>query len=146
MATTTTPGATFSKLGPGTLKLGATGSEIEFASRTTKTELAPELKDEDEVGLLSGDAYKPEGKVEGSLTGTFYQEYGSDSLLKWTYDNAGKTVPFTFIPNTTDGMTFKGSCQVKPVKVGGDPKKTNTTDFDFPLVGGLPAITVTPKV
>lgn len=122
-------------LGPGTLKFGETGSEQEFAASTTKTELKPELSLDDAVGLLNGDDYQPEGTWGGTISGTFYQEYSAESLIAWCYTNAGSTLAFTFHPRSDSALSWTGNCVISPVTVGGDAKKTNTTDFEFKLVG-----------
>lgn len=122
-------------LGPGSLKFGETGAPTEFAASTTKTELKPELSLDDAVGLLSGDDFQPEGTWGGSISGTFYQEYSATSLIAWCLDNAGKTLPFTFHPRKDSALSFSGKCVIAPVAVGGDAKKSNTTDFEFKLVG-----------
>lgn len=122
-------------LGPGSLKFGSAGSEREFAANTTKTEFKPEYKTEDAVPLLSGDSYVPEGEWGGSLEGEFYQEFSMTSLVAWTYENAGKTLPFTFRPRTDAALAFRGQCVISPVSVGGDAGKSNTASFSFALVG-----------
>lgn len=122
-------------LGPGTLKFGAVGSEMEFSSRVLKTEYSPELKKESAVEMLDGSVHQPEGTWEGKISGEFYQEYGSQSLISWCMKHAGELLPFEFRPRNDSPMIFKGKCVIAPVKVGGDPKKENTTSFDFECVG-----------
>lgn len=132
-----TPGHTpiAQSLGPGTLKFGSVGSEIEFSSRVLKAEYSPELKKESAVEMLDGSVHQPEGTWEGKISGEFYQEYGSQSLISWCMKHAGELVPFEFRPRNDSPMAFKGKCVVAPVKVGGDPKKANTTSFEFECVG-----------
>lgn len=122
-------------LGPGTLKFGSVGSEMEFSSRVLKTEYSPELKKESAVEMLDGSVHQPEGTWEGKISGEFYQEYGSQSLISWCMKHAGELLPFEFRPRNDSPMIFKGKCVIAPVKVGGDPKKENTTSFDFECVG-----------
>lgn len=122
-------------LGPGTLKFGSVGSEMEFSSRVLKAEYSPELKKESAVEMLDGSVHQPEGTWEGKISGEFYQEYGSQSLISWCMKHAGELLPFEFRPRNDSPMIFKGKCVIAPVKVGGDPKKENTTSFDFECVG-----------
>lgn len=144
MTDTPSPSSTTSPisqtLGPGTLSFGPAGSGKDFSSRTTKTEFAPEAKTEDPKGLLNGDDYQPEPQWGGTISGTFYQEYGSDSLIAWCYTHAGEIIDFVFIPKTGAGLAWKGKCIVAPVKVGGDAKKTNETDFSFQITGDKPTM------
>ena len=131
-----TPGYTpiAQSLGPGTLKFGAVGSEIEFSSRVLKAEYSPELKKESAVEMLDGSVHQPEGTWEGKISGEFYQEYGSQSLISWCMKHAGELVPFEFRPRNDSPMVFKGKCVISPIKVG-DPKKENTTSFEIESVG-----------
>lgn len=122
------------KLGPGTLTFGDTGSLKAFQSSTTKTEFKPELSLEDPIGMLDGSDFQPEGEWKGTISGTFYQEYGSDSLIAWCYEHAGQILPFTFAPKGETGISWAGKCVIMPVTVGGDAKKSNMTDFEFTVV------------
>lgn len=122
-------------LGPGTLKFGAVGSEMEFSSRVLKVEYSPELKKDSPVEMLDGSVHQPEGTWEGKISGEFYQEYGSTSLVNWCLKHAGELMPFEFRPRNDSASVYKGKCTIAPVKVGGDPKKENITSFDFECVG-----------
>lgn len=123
-------------LGPGSLKLGKTGSETEFASKVTKAEYAPEYSLDDATPMLDGSEFQPEGTWKGKLSGTFYQDYSMAGLVAWCFAHAGETLPFIFTPKTGSGnMKVTGECVIMPVKVGGDPKKTNTSDFEFTVLG-----------
>lgn len=131
----------FPKLGPGSLKFGETASVEEFALACSSVTLAPDMKDEDAVPLLDGGDYTPEGTISGDISGTLYQDFDEGGLVAWTYKNAGKVLPFTFTPVSGTGFMATGRCKIKPVKIGGDVKKANTTDFSFPIIGDLPALT-----
>lgn len=124
---------TVTKLGPGSLKFGETASAEEFATHVTKVEIDPAEGDGDKITVLSGDVYVEDGDFEGTISGEFYQEYGLDSLVNWTWTNHGKTMPFTFTPTTDAGLTYTGEVKVKAVKVGGDVGKANTTEFEWSL-------------
>ncbi|NMW64786.1 hypothetical protein HHJ78_04395 [Mobiluncus mulieris] len=127
--TTLTP----QKLGPGHLKFGETGSEQEFGSLTTATTIEPSIKESDPVPMLDGSNYVEQGEILGTLKGTFYQEYSMKGLTAWTWTNGGKELPFEFRPRNDSEMLITGKCMIKPVKIGGDPNKANTADFEFTL-------------
>lgn len=121
-----------SKLGPGRLTFGTAGSPTEFGSQVTKCTLEP--SDGDTVAVLDG------GEVtdgDFKLTGEFYQDYasGMNSLIVWCKENAGKPMPFEFIPTTSEALGVKGQVTIAAVKFGGDIKKRNTTEFSFAGVG-----------
>ena len=59
--------------------------------------------------------------------------------MKWTWDNNGVTLPFTFTPRTDAELSWKGEAVIRPVKVGGEVKTANTAEFEFRCIG-LPTI------
>lgn len=125
------------KLGPGVLDLGETASPTEFGGQVVTAELTPEYETEDDRTVLSGDVIAGEESETWTLSGEFLQEYMSGSLLFWCQENAGTVVPFTFTPRTDGDLTCTGSVKVRAVKVGGEVKATNTTEFTFPVVGAV---------
>ena len=128
------------KLGPGSLKFGATGSEQEFASHVTTCEINPSFDEEDPIPTLSGDQFVDgDATPEVTISGEFLQEYSVDGLVKWTWDNNGATLPFTFTPRTDAELSWKGEAVIRPVKVGGEVKTANTAEFEFRCIG-LPTI------
>lgn len=123
-------------LGPGSLKFGKTGSEIEFAAHTTKTEYDPGYSNAESTPMLDGSTFQPEGDWKGKITGTFFQSLMMSGLEAWTHAHAGETIDFTFTPKTGAGnIKLTGQCVISPVKIGGDAGKTNTTDFEFSVLG-----------
>ena len=127
------------RLGPGSLKIGETGSEKEFAIQTTKTTLTPSVDSEDDINTLDGGTLGGDETETWELGGTLHQSYDEDSLLKYCFENRfSKTktaLPFTFIPMTDGAQSWTGELKLRALDVGGDVKKQNTSDFTFPLVG-----------
>lgn len=124
-----------SRLGPGHLTLGAAGSLQEFGSQVTKMELAPEYDDGDIVTVLSGEELAEDDAESWKLSGEFYQEHSMTGLVAWCKANSGQVLPFTFIPEDDADFKVTGTCKVRAVKLGGEVKKRNTTEFEFPCVG-----------
>ncbi|NQX26833.1 hypothetical protein HQQ81_05640 [Microbacteriaceae bacterium VKM Ac-2854] len=123
-------------LGPGSLKLGETASPIEFAAQLTKAALTPSVDSEDDIPVLSGDILAGDDTTTWELSGTVMQDYDLESLEDWCFENRSTVVPFQFEPDSTAGRrAWSGSVKVRPLTVGGDVKKRNTSDFTFPLVG-----------
>lgn len=138
-----TPTPVAQKLGPGTLKFGKVGSEKEFQSRTTSTKYKPELTLPDRKKMLDHSTFQGEGEWSGSISGTFFQEYSMAGLIAWCFNNAGKEMPFIFTPlNGKGNQQYSGTCIIMPVEVGGDPDKTNESEFEFPVIG-KPTLTAT---
>lgn len=126
---------TAQKLGPGTLSLDEAGTMKEFTSQITNARWTPSVDQEDPIPVLSGEEIADDPDFTSVLAGTFLQEYGSEALVTWCYQNRGKVVDFTFTPRTDSVLTITGQCQVIPVEVGGDVKTRNTSDFEFPVIG-----------
>lgn len=124
------------KLGPGQLTFGETGSPTEFGSQITNARVEPSYDTEDPIPVLSGEELAGDETATYVLAGTFLQDYTSmTSLVVWCKENEGTDLPFTFIPSTAGGIQVKGTVKIRAVNVGGDVKTRNTADFEFPGVG-----------
>lgn len=123
------------RLGPGLLTFGAVGTTQEFGSQVTKIELTPEYDDGDIVTVLSGDELAEDDEESYKLSGEFYQEHTLTGLVVWCKTNSGQVLPFTFVPDNDSELAVRGNCKIRAVKLGGEVKKRNTTEFEFPGVG-----------
>jgi hypothetical protein len=121
-----------STLGPGSLKIGATGSEREWAGQSTKTTLTPNVDSEDSIPTLDGGELEGEETTTWELSGTILQDYDLDSLEDFAFDNAGKWLACEFVPNNAKARAYSLEVKLRPLAVGGDVKKRNTSDFTFP--------------
>lgn len=125
-----------SKLGPGRLTFGAAGDAQEFGAQTTATAIEPDVDETDPVYVLSGEQMDGEDDYTYNLTGTALQDYsGMTSWIVWCKENQGVTMPFEFIPNNEQGLKVTGTVKIRPVKLGGDVREKNTSDFEFKGVG-----------
>lgn len=122
-------------LGPGSLKFGETGSPREIAQQMTKAELDPNTTVEDDVHVLSGETVEGEQTTTWSLKGTVNQDFDTDSFEEYCIENAGVKLPFIFTPNSANERLWSGVCRLRPIKIGGDVKKKNSSDFEFSLIG-----------
>lgn len=122
-------------LGPGSLKIGETASAREWAANLTKTELTPDTSADDDVPMLDGSNMSGEEVTSWKLGGSLQQDYEFDSLEKFCFDNMGKELPFVFTPNNEGGIDWSGVVRIRPVKIGGEVKKRNASDFEFPVIG-----------
>lgn len=123
------------RLGPGHLTLGEVGSPQEFGSQVTKMECAPSFDDGDVVEVLSGEQLAEDDEESWKLSGEFYQEFSMTGLVAWCRAHSGQVLPFTFTPDDDADFVVTGSCKVRSVKVGGEVKKRNTSEFEFPCIG-----------
>lgn len=122
-------------LGPGSLKIGETATAREWAGNLTKTELTPNTSADDDVPMLDGSNMSGEEVTTWTLGGSLQQDYDFDSLEVFCFQNKGKELPFVFTPNNEGGTDWSGIVRIRPVKVGGEVKKKNASDFEFPVVG-----------
>ena len=123
------------KLGPGTLTIGETGTETQFASQLRSCAIEPSTDTEDPIDVLSGEQVDGDDTDTAELTGTILQSYDAQSLLLWAHEHKGETLPFTFIPNNDGALQVTGSVKIRRIRIGGDVKTRNTSDFTFPIVG-----------
>ena len=127
------------RLGPGSLKIGETGTEKEFAIQTTKTTLTPSVDAEDDINTLDGGTLGGDETETWELNGTLHQSYDEGSLLDYCFQNrfskTKQALPFTFVPLDEGVQSWSGTVKLRALDVGGDVKKQNTSDFSFPLVG-----------
>lgn len=121
------------KLGPGTLFIGETGSGQEFGAQVTTVAVEPSYSDGDRQVVLSGDVDQEEAEWEGTLEGEFFQDYGMESLLRWTWEHDGETLPFKFVPHSASGLEVSGTVKVRPVTIGGEVDTENTSEFEWTL-------------
>jgi hypothetical protein len=128
-------------LGPGSLKIGTTGTGREWAAQVTAQTLTPSTDYEDDVPTLDGETLEGDATETWALGGTILQDYDAESLELFCYDNRNKWMPFEFTPNTDHAVSWAGECRVNALTIGGDVKKKNTSDFEFqardvaPVVG-----------
>lgn len=129
-----------SKLGPGILTFGETGSLKEFAISCSEVSLEPEFDKDDDVPVLSGDEIEGDEKETWTLKLTKFQDYSEDSLDLWLFENSGSVVPFNFVPDKEGKLQAKGKVKVRAGRIGGEVKKKNTSEVEFPVIG-RPALT-----
>lgn len=140
------------KLGPGSLKFGETGSEVEFAVALRSCTVEPETDEGDMIPVLSGDEFTDGDDDSYTLSGSLVENYDEDSLQIWAHVNRNTQVPFLFRPDNDKTLGVKGTVTVRRIAIGGDVKERNEVDFEFPGVGdydlvddaGSPITTYTP--
>lgn len=124
------------RLGPGSLKLGETGTPTDFSAQATNARLSPSVDEEDSITVLSGEEIAGDDTTSWVLAGTLHQSYDKTGLIHWCFENRGKTVPFDFVPSNADSeYGWRGNVKVVPLEVGGDVKTRNTSDFEMKVIG-----------
>jgi hypothetical protein len=125
------------KLGPGTLELGETGTEIDASCLVNNAVVAASKDEGDSTTKLCG-TVRP-----GAITYTFSLAGNVDTdiddpagLFALSQSAAGSEISFTFTPNTEAGTTASGTLVLDPLDFGGDTTgEIMTSDFEFSIVG-----------
>jgi hypothetical protein len=121
-----------SRLGPGTLKLGA----LEFGHQASAVRLTPDVSSEDGTPTLHVPDPAPESTIAWALNIDAIQDFDNPAgLVNYLMDNALSEVPFEWTPLTSSGTIFSGTVQIVPMEVGGDVAVQVVTSVELPVVG-----------
>lgn len=130
-----------SRLGPGTLKLGAT--DTDFGAQISNVVLEPSQDTEDGTPTLGEPDPLPLITESWVLKGEAIQDWEEAAgFVNWCFDHALTEQDFEFEPNssTPDSSVYSGSCMVTSIPIGGDVSAQVTSAFEFP-VSGVPVRT-----
>lgn len=124
-------------LGPGTLTVGETGTEVDASCLINNAKIAVEKDQGDSKTKLCGDVSAGKTTYTPSLTGNVDQDLAtSTGLHALSWAQAGKPLPFTYTPNTEVGATATGTLIIDPLDFGGDEMDEDmTSDFTWACVG-----------
>lgn len=131
------------KLGPGELKIGATGTEVDVSCLINSATITADKNEGDSTTKLCG-TVKP-----GAVTYDFHIDGNldvdsalNDGLFALSQSAPGSQQSFTFIPNdeviapATAPTEASGTLVIDPLDFGGDTMgETMTSDFSFTIVG-----------
>lgn len=118
-------------LGPGSLTIGETSGAKDFSADVTNVTLTPDTSTDDAINYLDGSSEAGAQTTTWTLEGTIKEDYSTDGIQAWCLTNAGKEMPFTFIPSNSGTLQITGKLTVAPVAFGGDVKAKNDIDFSF---------------
>lgn len=133
---------TTGKLGPGVLKIGATGTEIDISCLVNNASIDPSKSATDPTTKLCGAVRAGSVSYTYQLTGNIDVDAGTDAgifALSWV--SKGTVQDFTFTPSTELGTTAAGKLVIDPLRFGAGAYGDDlTADIAFDLVGD-PAFT-----
>jgi hypothetical protein len=123
--------------GPGTLQIGAVGSEIDVSCFVNSLKITASKDEGDSTTKLCG-TVKP-----GKITYTYAMEGNldvdsdvGDGLFALSQAAPGTQVPFEFVPNTAAETKAAGTLIIDPMDFGGDEFGDDmTSDIEFTVVG-----------
>jgi hypothetical protein len=124
-------------LGPGVLKIGATGTEIDISCLINNAVIAASKNQGDNVTKLCGDVVPGATTYDYTIGGNVDLDIAeATGFFALTQDNPGTQQDFTFTPNNDAGTTATGKCIIDPLDFGGGTTtETMAADFEFALVG-----------
>lgn len=124
------------KLGPGTLVIGETGTEVDFTPQVTGCTVSWDKDKDDDVPVLSGGSLTGDTTYTATLSANLFQDLGDDGIVMFSWAHKGETVPVTFIPSTAEGKKVTGNVILDPIDVGGDEAKQRPrSDIEWSFVG-----------
>jgi len=127
-------------LGPGTLTIGETGTEIDVSCLVNGARISPSKDQKDATQKLCGT------KVPGAVTYTaalsgnvdIDPDAGAAGLFALSWSKPGTQQAFKFVPNTAEGTAASGTLVLDPLDYGADAYgDVLTSDFEFAIVGTL---------
>jgi len=125
------------KFGPGTLKLGETGAEIDASCLVNSFSIAMSKDEGDDRTMLCG-TVKP-GAITYSYAASGNLDIDSDDpdgLFALSQANPGAEVAFTFTPSTAGTTSAAGTLILDPMDFGGDEYGADmNSDVEWKLIG-----------
>lgn len=125
------------KLGPGVLKVGAVGAEVDFSCQINHAIVEWDKDKDDDQKVLCGETVPGATTYTATLSGNLFTDIAADDgIVRFSWDHRGESHPFTFTPNTAALTTVTGNVIVDPIAVGGDEMGANmAVDFEWDIVG-----------
>ena len=135
--TVTPPEPDVFPLGPGTLEIGLTGTEIDVSCLVNNAVISADKNQEDSTTKLCGITRPGAVTYEYSMAGNMDTDIADESgFFALSQEHAGEELAYTFTPNTEAGTMAAGTLIVDPLDFGGDTSgETMTSDFEFSLAG-----------
>lgn len=118
-------------LGPGILRIGVSGSEMDFSADVINTALQPNVDTDDSDNFLDGHTEAGSQTESWTLTGSVKEDFSMTGIQVWCNQHSGQVLPFTFVPNTAGTVKWEGKVTIASIQIGGDVKNKNSNDFSF---------------
>ena len=123
--------------GPGTLKIGATGSEIDVECLINGCRITSSKDEADSTTKLCGTVRPGKITYTYSMTGNVDTDTDdADGLFALSQTAPGTEQAFVFVPNTPTETSAAGTLIIDPLDFGADAFGDDmTSDFEFSIVG-----------
>jgi hypothetical protein len=125
------------QLGPGSLTVGSTGSEIDISCYINNVGIEVSKDTTDQTTKLCGASRPGVTTYTYTLSGNVDVDLANASgLMALSWDNPGSTQGFVFVPNEDLGVEFTGQLTIDPLNVQADEYGADlTSDFSWVIVG-----------
>lgn len=128
------------KTGPGRLAVGsaASGSTLaEVSTRVTSVRLVPDVTEEDDIPVLSGDTVAGDSETSFKLAVALFSDFGQTetSFVERCFEERGSVVDFEFIPNSSNGRGISGQIKLRPIEIGGEVGQHARPEVEFSVIG-----------
>lgn len=124
-------------LGPGVLKIGSTGTEIDVSCLINNARISAEKTEGDSTTKLCGTVRPGSVTYSYGLAGNVDTDVADEAgLFALSQSAKGTEQSFIFTPSTEAGTTASGTLIIDPLDFGSDEMGAPlTSDFDFTIVG-----------
>jgi hypothetical protein len=123
------------KLGPGELKIGEIGTEIDVSCLVNNAVISPNKDEGDATTKLCGTTKPGSITYAWTLSGNVDVDAGmSAGLFALSWSAKGTQVAYTYTPSYAMGTVFKGTLVIDPLSVGADEYGADlTSDFEWAI-------------
>ena len=124
-------------LGPGTLTIGPTGTEIDVSCQINNARIAMSKDQADSTTKLCGTVTPGKVTYTYALGGNMDTDTDDpDGIFAYSQANAGLIVDFEFVPNTAATTGATGQLMIDPLDFGADEFGAPLdSDFEWSIVG-----------
>lgn len=120
------------KLGPGTLKVGETGTEIDLSCHLSEGEFATDKDQDDPIPVLCGREIAAPATYTATLSGTLLLDLSdTTSIFYYANTHKGEVVQVVYVPNTDAGATITGNITLDPLGIAGDVRGNIEAEFEW---------------
>jgi hypothetical protein len=124
-------------LGPGTLHIGVTGTEIDVSCLVNNAVISADKNQGDSTTKLCGTVRVGATTYDYSLSGNMDTDLADAAgFFALSQTKPGQELAYEYTPSTEAATVAAGTLIVDPLDFGGDTTgETMTSDFEFSLVG-----------
>jgi hypothetical protein len=125
------------QLGPGVLKIGETGTEIDVSCYVNNAAIDWSNDTSDSTTKLCGAERPGVTTFTAQLTGNLDVDAGNESgLFALSWNAKGTQQSFEFVPSSALGTKAAGTLTILPLRLGADNYGDDlTSDFTFDIIG-----------